>query len=168
MVRQDHAGNDACLRVTAMAARPPRIPGFSYLGQRRYLLTICTAQREKRFTSEALVASILVQLEHTAAEHRFEITAHSFMPDHVHLLVEGTASDSDLRRFLKIAKQRAEREARSRGVYPLWQEGYHEVVLKSWETPEAVARYVIENPVRAGLIDSRRRHPFVGTKYRVR
>ena len=33
----------------------------------------------------------------------------------------------------------------------LWQAGYHERVLRDDETTEAVARYILANPVRAGL-----------------
>ena len=34
---------------------------------------------------------------------------------------------------------------------PLWQRGFHERILRDDESSERVARYILENPVRAGL-----------------
>jgi len=73
------------------------------------------------------------------------------MPDHLHLLAEATRKDSDLKRFIKAAKQlsgyyfkRARREA-------LWQRYGYEHVLRDEESTPAIIKYIIENPIRAGL-----------------
>jgi putative transposase len=145
----------------SVAARPRRIRGFSYRGKHRYLVTLCTRYRELRFVDGHLVSVVLSQLQRTASEKRFTILAHAFMPDHVHILVEGLEEDSDLRSFVKLAKQRAEYAARTLGVYPLWQEGYWDVVLKSWNPIDDALRYVVENPVTAGMSPRWRRHPYV-------
>ena len=85
------------------------------------------------------------------------------MPDHAHLLVEGREAQSDLRRFVKMAKQR------SGGVYSrrfhrrLWQEGYFERVLRDPDDACLIARYIVMNPVRAGLVASPCDYPYVGT-----
>jgi hypothetical protein len=42
----------------------------------------------------------------------------------------------------------------------LWQEGFHERVLRSDESTEAAMRYVLENPVRAGLTRAIGDYPF--------
>lgn len=77
------------------------------------------------------------------------------MPDHAHLLVEGLAADSDLRRFVRIAKQRSAYEySKKTSGDQLWQEGFHDRILRKEDDVRAVARYVIENPVRAGLVSS--------------
>jgi REP element-mobilizing transposase RayT len=46
------------------------------------------------------------------------------MPDHAHLLVEGTTTSADLRRFAKLAKQRSGAAYAMRVDGALWQEGY--------------------------------------------
>ena len=74
------------------------------------------------------------------------------MPDHAHLLVEGVAESSDLRRFAKTAKQHSRwAYARVHGRR-LWQEGYYERVLREDDDMKQLARYILENPVRAGLV----------------
>jgi REP element-mobilizing transposase RayT len=88
------------------------------------------------------------------------------MPDHIHLVVEGTAASSDLRRLVKIAKQRvAYVFRRERGIAVTWQEGYYERVLRSTDATRAVVRYVLENPVRARLVARAEDYPHSGALF---
>jgi REP element-mobilizing transposase RayT len=96
-----------------------------------------------------------MQFRITAAEEGFAILAYCLMPDHAHLLVEGLTAESDLPRFVRIGKQRAAYlYSRATGGRRLWQEGFHDRTLRSDDDVKATARYVIENPVRAGLVSS--------------
>jgi hypothetical protein len=61
------------------------------------------------------------------------------MPDHLHLLVGGTAEMSDLRRFSKLAKQRSGAEYALNHGAALWQEGYHDRVLRDEDDTRAIA-----------------------------
>jgi len=86
------------------------------------------------------------------------------MPDHLHLVLEGTSDDSDCLRFIKLAKQYSGFYfARSRGE-KLWQRYGFEHVLRDDELTLAVVRYVLQNPVRAGLADDPREYPFIGSQ----
>jgi putative transposase len=88
-------------------SRPKRIVGFSYSGKHRYFLTICTRSRLAAFSDADVAISTIDHFFTTAAKEAFAIRAYCLMPDHIHLLVEGTSDDSDLRRFVKLAKQRS-------------------------------------------------------------
>ncbi len=73
------------------------------------------------------------------------------MPDHVHLLVEGTSSRSSLARFIAGWKQvSAFHVGRPRRIR-LWQPGYFERLLRVHESSQDTARYIVENPLRATL-----------------
>jgi len=85
------------------------------------------------------------------------------MPDHVHLLVEGTAVDSDLPAFAALAKQYSAYRLRSRVATRLWQVGFYDHVLRDDEKTVKVARYTLENPVRARLASTVYDYPFVGS-----
>jgi REP-associated tyrosine transposase len=96
-----------------------------------------------------------MQFRITAAEQRFAILAYCLMPDHVHLLVEGLTAESDLRRFIGLGKQRASYlYSKATGGRRLWQEGFHDRSLRRDDDVKATARYILENPVRAGLASS--------------
>jgi REP element-mobilizing transposase RayT len=82
------------------------------------------------------------------------------MPDHLHVLVEGTTNDTDFKAFMKLARMRAA-VAVARGYrYRLWQDGYFEHVLRDEETTPAVVAYIIANPLRAGLVKCVDDYPF--------
>ena len=85
------------------------------------------------------------------------------MPDHAHLLVRGMAATSDLRRFVKTAKERSGRAYRKRCDKRLWQEGYFERVLRDDSEARRYARYIVTDPVRAGLVASVAEYEHVGT-----
>jgi putative transposase len=85
------------------------------------------------------------------------------MPDHGHFLVEGLEDRSDFKRFCKLAKQRSgSAHARARGG-PLWQEGYYDRILRKNEDLRVLARYLMNNPVRAGLVASPIDYPYLGS-----
>ncbi len=85
------------------------------------------------------------------------------MPDHLHALVAGTSEQADLAAFVKRFKQLAGFAYKQRYGESLWQPGYHERVLRDDEGTEAVARYILANPVRAGLTRELGDYPFAGS-----
>ncbi len=85
------------------------------------------------------------------------------MPDHVHLLVEGEREDSDLKRFIRGAKQYSGFYLSRRRREMLWQRFGHERVLRDEEATRTVARYVIANPVRSGLVTVPEDYEFWGS-----
>ena len=144
-------------------SRPPRIKGFDYVGCYRYFLTFCTLDRHTTFQDAAAVGLVLAQFRRTTSEWSFAILAYCFMPDHVHLLIEGTTAAADFKRVAKRLKQGSGQSWAFRRKSRLWQEGYYDRVLRPGEDPKAVARYIIENPVRAGLVTDPRDYPHLGS-----
>jgi putative transposase len=112
-------------------SRPQRLADASYVGVGVYFLTFCTKNREPHFTTRAAVDPVLAQFLRTADDEGFAIRAYCFMPDHVHLLIEGLTEQSDVRGFAKMAKQRSGYVFKQSGGAPLWQEGYVDSVLRS-------------------------------------
>jgi putative transposase len=142
---------------------PLPLPAFSYLGPYRYFLTFCTDNRAHLFTDGAVVALVLSQIQRAVSLEGFALLAYCFMPDHSHLLVEGRSAISDARRFIRLAKQFSGYEYSRRHRRHLWQRYGYERVLRSEESTLTVARYIMENPVRAKLVDQVEDYPFLGS-----
>ena len=85
------------------------------------------------------------------------------MPDHVHLLAEGRAEDSDCLRFIARAKQFSGFHYKAAFGHRLWQRYSDEHTLRVDEAALSVARYILENPVRAGLAARIEDYPFSGS-----
>ena len=85
------------------------------------------------------------------------------MPDHAHLLVETRSEGADILQFVHRAKQRSGFEFAKEYRTRLWQPSFNDRVLRDDEASLSVARYIIENPVRAGLVHSAHEYPFLGS-----
>jgi putative transposase len=155
--------NDGCSAITAVS-RPPRLRNFEYCGFYSYFLTFCTHRRHAAFADAAIARMTLEQILRSAARFKFAVFAYCLMPDHVHLLLHGQSNGADLRRFAKSAKQSSGQSYRSHAKSPLWQEGYYDRIVRPEEDLSGVARYIIENPVRAGLTNAAIDYPFVGSQ----
>lgn len=142
---------------------PPRIAHFSYQGFHRYFLTFCLWKRQRILRSADIVDPLLAQFRLQAAKHRFAIITYCFMPDHVHLLVEGLAEDSDLCRFVSAVKQATAHWFVERYGCRLWQPGFYDHVLRDDDHLVAVVRYIVANPIRAGLSSAIGEYPFAGS-----
>ena len=88
-----------------------------------------------------------------------ELLAWVFMPDHVHLLVQlgNQESLSDFVRRFKIETARSiNRHYQSQGV--VWSRGFYDRAVRNEDDLTAIARYIVLNPVRAGLVESVRQY----------
>jgi REP element-mobilizing transposase RayT len=85
------------------------------------------------------------------------------MPDHVHFLAEGKAENSDCLRFIARGKQYSGYHYKAKFGHRLWQRYGYEHTLRSEEATISVARYILENPVRAGLVARIDEYAFSGS-----
>ena len=143
--------------------RPEHLKAFDYMGLHQYFLTFCTHERHQIFVEPEHVVVVRTQVQRAASDLRFAVLAYCYMPDHVHLLVEGIADDSDCRLFISRAKQYSGFHYQAAFGQRLWQRYGFERVLRGGEAAISVARYILENPVRAGLVEDVRAYPFSGS-----
>jgi putative transposase len=74
------------------------------------------------------------------------------MPDHVHLLL-GVPFRLSLSHLVGAWKSRCYRLWRARGnEHSFWQRSYYDHALRKEEDLRRVAEYILNNPVRAGLV----------------
>lgn len=124
-----------------------------------YLITTVTEKRRPVF-ADLHCARLLIHELRTADTLGWSMTwAFVVMPDHLHWLVE--LGDFDLARLvLRIKSCSASTINRVLGrTGRLWQKGFHDHAIRTDEDLQGMARYVIANPVRAGLVGSAREYP---------
>src|ERR1051326_7068344 len=143
--------------------RPRRLEGFRYIGFQRYFVTTCTAYRQPVFSDAAIARQAHDTFRELSTRFEFAIVGYCFMPDHVHLVLIADSAQSDLPRYMKVAKQATGSEYRRRHSQSLWQPGYYDRVLRDDEATLAVVRYTLENPIRAGLATALGEWPSAGS-----
>ena len=135
----------------------PHLKDFDYCGFYRYFVTICTDRKKNVFVkNNHFIEKIIEVLDQTGKKQFFTVWVYCFMPDHLHILVEGINVHSDLKKFVKDFKQRTgywyKHEEESSAGNKLWQPGYYEHVLRKEEDTTEVLWYILNNPVRKGLV----------------
>lgn len=133
-----------------------------------YLVTTITLDRRPVFADFRL-GRILVNTMRLHAENGdVESIAFVIMPDHLHWLfaLTGKCSMSKLIGQVKgaaahlinhawegqIAAKAAPTDAPKKRLGRIWQKGFHDRALRREEDIRAIARYMVMNPVRAGIV----------------
>ncbi|WP_341963578.1 transposase [Pseudomonas sp. RC10] len=124
---------------------------FSESG-RVYLITSATEDRRPFFSDFHLGRLVVDQFKRADESGIATSLAWVVMPDHFHWLLE--LSTGSLERLVKQVKASSavalNRAMRRRGH--VWQRGFYDRALRYDEDHKAAARYIVLNPVRAGLV----------------
>lgn len=127
--------------------------GRASIGGQIYLVTTVTRGRARLF-ADLYLGRIVVRELHCAATATSAATlAYVVMPDHLHWLLQ-LHPQCSLSAIVRTVKGRSAleinraRESRA----PVWEIGFHDHALRREEDLQSVARYVVRNPLRAGLV----------------
>ena len=141
--------------------RPARLACFDYVGPCRYFVTLCTAGKRPVFAHSFDYTLTLGILSRVAGRFGIDVLTYCFMPDHLHLLLEGT-ENTDLKEFIRVFKQMTSYYCNDdSGI--LWQRSYYDRILRRDEDSVAVARYILNNPVRRELVEAVTDYPYSGS-----
>ncbi len=132
---------------------------FSEL-QRIYLLTTVTLNRKALFTDWRLARPVIDAIKTAEQEDAAHTYCWVLMPDHLHWLAE--LRHGTLATVMGRLKSRSilgiNRAMGTTG--PVWQRGYHDRALRREENLKHMARYVVANPIRAGIVERASDYPF--------
>ena len=159
-------------------------PKHYYESGMAYLITAVTYRRELVFAESANAQVAHEDIDFYVAKFKATSLAHVIMPDHVHWVVRPSAED-----FQRFAREQREKGCQyaedpprfylskilqdyqrhvayavndyrgMRGI-KVWQDGFRDDVLRDDEAVRKAVRYVVYNPVRAGLVESPEDYPY--------
>ncbi|NWA29134.1 transposase [Pseudomonas gingeri] len=124
---------------------------YSQSGQ-IYLLTAVIEDRHPLLADWPVGRLLVQQFRQAQAEGRVDSLSWVVMPDHFHWLIE--LKNSTLPELMLATKSRSARQINARlgRSGRLWQKGFHDRAIRREENLLAVARYIVANPLRAGLV----------------
>ncbi|MDO7899579.1 REP-associated tyrosine transposase [Pseudomonas citrulli] len=129
-----------------------RLGRYSEQG-RAYLVTAVIHRRRPIFADWTVGRLLVAEFKHAHDSNQVNSLAWVVMPDHFHWLLQ--LNDAPLGRVIGAAKARcAQNINRKTGAFgPLWQSGFHDRAIRDNEDLLPFARYIIANPLRAGLVE---------------
>lgn len=126
-----------------------------------YILTTTTLQRQPLFADFPLACTAARTFNDPCLLGDAQLLAWVLMPDHVHWLVslgECFSLEELVLRLKSASARRVNAVRQTQGA--LWAPAYHDHALRAEEDVQAVARYIVANPVRAGLVRRVGDYPF--------
>ncbi len=127
---------------------------FSEAGRAYFVTTVLNA-RDKRYFGDFVCARLVIRnFKRLHDEQRVNSLALVVMPDHVHWLFQlGVATT--LSAVVKTFKARTAQDINGYlGIHgALWQKGFYDHALREEEDLKDIARYIVANPLRAGLVE---------------
>ena len=147
---------------------PKHLPDLPYTGKLSYALEFTTENRALLLTEHAAIDLVVQQFLRAATETGFAIVTYCLMPAHAHLVVDGERDDSDCLRFIKMAKQCSAYYYKRSFGQRLWQRYSYERFMRDDMERALTIRYLLANPVKAGLVgDPREYHGLGSERYTV-
>jgi putative transposase len=140
-----------------------RLKPDNYRGEKIYFLTLCFYNRRRIGANPRAAAWLIECLREVAAKKAFLVHAYCVMPDHLHLLVQGAASESDLMAFVELFKQDTGYRFQTETGQQLWQFKYYDHIVRKAQAANRIAGYIWMNPVRQGLCAAPQDFSFSGS-----
>jgi putative transposase len=134
--------------------------------QQIYHVTVTTRGRNPVFAGYEAACAASRAFETPAFLGDAHLLAWVLMPDHAHWLLQLGACDSlvtVVARLKSASARYTNRSLRTQGS--LWSRAFHDHALRRDEDVVATARYIIANPVRAGLVERMGDYPFWNTAW---
>ena len=120
---------------------------------RAYSLTMVTEGRVPYFNDFYVARCLINEMHRVDDNSQLESLAWGLMPDHLHwLLVLEIDYLSDLiRLFNGVRSQLLNNKLQRQGTF--WQRGFYDHAIRKEEDLRIAARYIVANPLRAGLVE---------------
>jgi putative transposase len=144
--------------------RLPRLEHIHYCGTAWVHWTMTVNPRRGGWLDQTVHLRCREILVHTLARHSLVCPCYCLMPDHLHLLWLGISSTADQRRAVSFFRQHTGPLLAGHGL--AWQKQAYDHVLHEAERDpqefETIAHYILENPVRACLVEHSSQYKFSG------
>jgi REP-associated tyrosine transposase len=123
-------------------------------------LVFLTACKKNRRPWLAQTEPHAILLEVWRSLLHWKVSRYVLMPDHLHLFAWPSSGRMDFDRWVTAWKAEFSRIAANRALR--WQARCFHHRIRSWESAEAKYRYMLNNPVRQGLVSSAEEWPYQG------
>lgn len=143
--------------------RKHRLPREAYIGRVRRSFTICVLDKKVLFISDHVFRAMVDMLKDALNKSNCDAHIYLFMPDHWHLLIEGKSDESDLWECVVDFKQKSGYWLARNALLEKWQKDFYDHILRKEKDLVKQIRYILENPVRKGLVEDWKTYPFKGS-----
>jgi putative transposase len=143
--------------------KPHRLEISNYYGLKRCSFTMCIKNRTPVFSNHEIVNLFLDFLREATAKYRCINWIYVFMPDHVHILLEGCTDYTNLWKAINFFKQKTGYWFAKNMPQIKWQKSFYDHVHRTEKELINHILYIANNPVRKNLVKHWEQYPFTGS-----
>jgi putative transposase len=142
--------------------KPHRLPAAAYTGGVTVSFTACEVRRQRMFESETIVKVCLQVLREETSRFRCDVPVYCFMPDHLHVVLNGLDAKSRPKGAMERFKQQTGLWLAANASSFEWQDDFHDHIIRKHDDWRRHVQYIAFNPVRAGIVENPLDYPFTG------
>lgn len=124
-----------------------------------YFITSVTHDRTPAFTNPEAARALIAAMKFADEKSWCRTLAFVVMPDHLHWLLQ-LGERKSLPQLVGSVRQRAASNLAEQLNHPMWQRGFHDHAVRAEEDLRQLARYIVANPLRAGLVPDIGEYPW--------
>lgn len=148
--------------MTTIREKKHRLPDVFYEGCCSVAFTACVLFRRRAFVSELMFNEVETRLIESCVQHRCSADVYLFMPDHGHIIITAEA-DGNAASAMKLFKQRTGFWFSQMRMPFRWQKDFFDHVIRGEVEYQRQVKYILNNPVEAGLAVHWREYPYKGS-----
>jgi putative transposase len=128
---------------------------------RMFFATTKTSMGRRLLQSERNAMLLIDVLRSNVAAGKFQLHDFVIMPDHLHLLMT-LPGDITIEKAVQLIKGGFSYRLKSEFGYQgeVWQRGFSEVRIRDRQSFLQHREYIVQNPVKAGLVDIAEQYPY--------
>ncbi len=140
-----------------------RLDPVIYTGRIVVSFTLCVQDRKELFINYDIFNKFELVLLEELKIGNCSSHVYLFMPDHAHILVSGNSDDSDIKKCIDSFKKKTGFWLYKNKSEHKWQKDYYDHILRKEEDLETLINYILNNPVRIGLVDNWKLYKYKGS-----
>ena len=137
--------------MTQIKEKKHRLPSDFYVGFATVAVTACIEGMFPVFVN----SNVVIQFSDTLI--------YLFMPDHLHVILKGKAENAQPLKAMNKFKQKTGYWFSQNAKQVQWQKSYYDHLIRNDEGVMTHVRYILDNPVRKGIVADWSDYPFKGS-----
>lgn len=163
MLEQRENNQTGSRRLQPAKERSHRLPLSYYKGIVRVTFTLCTRNKRAIFNDKTIVDKFLEILSEARAKYDCKNWVYIFMPEHLHMILEGNSEKADLWETVVLFKQKSGFWLSKNMKVIHWQKDFYDHIHRRDDDLKKHVLYILNNPVRKGLVDNWGNYIFKGS-----
>jgi putative transposase len=150
---------------TQIREKAHRLAPDNYQGRVSVFFTAIIHDRNPVFTDGSIFPEFERMLLASVKRHFCSLPIYLFMPDHLHVIIDGELDHSNTLQAMKAFKQQSGFWFSKNMRDTRWQKDFYDRILRNDESLENIVEYILHNPVRAGIAFDWKKYPFKGQRF---